>query len=110
MVRLVTLVLGALLVACSSGPAATSGDRLACESVQKANQVLQQEDVGAYFSMATAARLADDHHLVQASQILQELANAVIHNNEAERASMLVTAARIEGICGSLGVSTKATP
>jgi hypothetical protein len=110
MVRLVTLVLVALLVGCSSGPTATSGDRLACENVKKANQVLQQEDVGAYLSMATAARLADDHHLVQAGQILQESANAVLHNNDLERSSMLVAAARIEEICRSLGVATKATP
>ena len=110
MVRLATLVLVVLLVACSSGPTATSGDRTAYESVQKANQVFQQDETGAYLSMATAARLADDHHLVQAGQILQELANAVLHNNEAEQASERVAAARIEGICRSFGVSTKATP
>jgi uncharacterized protein YdeI (BOF family) len=113
MFRLAAIVLAVLMAACSGGPVATSADRSACENVQKANQAVQSgsvDDIGADLTMATAARLADDHRLVLAGQILQEAANAVVHNNDTERSSAQVAAARIEDICGSLGVRTKATP
>ena len=110
MIRLFSLVLLALLIACSSGPTATTGDLLACRNVQKANQGLQEDPTRAYLSMATAARLADDHRLVLAGEIMQEAANAVLHNNDVAQASEPLAAARIEEICRSFGVSTKATP
>ena len=113
MLRVVAIVLVGLMAACSAGPAATSADRLACQNVQKENQAVHngsEDDIGADLSIATAARLADDHRLVLAGQILQDAANAVVHNNDTERGSAHIAAARIEDICGSLGVSTKATP
>ena len=113
MARFVALALIAFLVACSSSSTATSGDRLACTNVRKANQAVhtgsEDETVG-FLSMATAARLADDHRLVQAGQIMQEAANAVLKNDELAKPSEVLAAARIEDICVSLGVSTKATP
>ena len=110
MIRLVSLVLLALLIACSSGPTATAGDLLACRNVQKANQGLKEDPTPAYLRMATAARLADDHRLVIAGEIMQEAADAVLHNDELAKASEPLAAARIEEICQSFGVNTKATP